>query len=1327
MCQPNWVGAWRVAQFVRVAILRGRRVSYVAAWVSPALTAAGDAISEPGERRAMGRLNRTVYLVVALVVLIGVALPTFPWAPIAPAAAQHDMQGAGRPEAFPEEILLGERYFHFDRVVPFGTEGLVEIGTDEDAVVFAESAEEPFERVFVSVPDQPDDLARYLPEVPLGPDGLPLATNACVSQPPQFGDLNTGDATYAYAGPEDDIPLDTLAVLTTTDEGFTVYTDPEQQPSPELLVDTGDGVFRFVVLDEQGRPPVLGDTLQFIGSTYLFDGNQTDSIDPATLVPVGCAGPFPVAAPAEQVDAGEVTQLYVTVNDRIFAYREEEQAESGDAPATADEVSTPVPDADTAVEAEATPPDATSVIATEEPATVPAEPEAPAEEPPATQQPAEDVSAEDVSAADLPLAVSLDGVWFALDRVVPIDLQALEQVGEDAGVQLFAAPGGPPFDRVYGALAADAASVGRYLAQQPIEPEGTCLAETANFTLLTVGEDQYAYAGPEPDLIPDQLATVFTTADGQPVYAETAEQPFSELYVLTEGVLSRFVLLDERGVPITVGDEIAFVGQDFVFDRDATGEIDPNALTRVGCLGPFPVRVAPEAGAGPFVEIFVVLNDETPRVLAFVAVEAEATQATPAALPTVAPAEPTIEAPTEIPTEVPTEIPTPTPVPPTETPVPPTATPMPPTETPVPPTPTLVPPTATPAPPTETPTPEVATDVPATEPAVETPVPEASPSPAPGTPEAPSDVVPTPLALPTVAPPTTPVSEIPVDAPAPIPETWPREIQVQGIRYLFDLEVGIDPQTLVEVDVVQTSETTLTIFAAPEDQVASARVSYRQEALLGPFGRVYAVSAATGMVVRYVSEAPITAAGTIEITAPCAAEAVARSFTYTFESQQYTYVFASVESTLSVEALRTATVDALGEVPVADDGREILVRAGGYPGLAEVFLAGDEGLERYIALNAAGVPVTLNDLLFAETRFRYEAQVSVEVSQTSFRRIGCAGPFPMFAPIAQAEATVALQTVFTVIETRVYQFVATQIVIAPTGVVPPPPVVVPPPPGYVQITLETTVVVGPTPTPLPNIRVIPVPGVVVTPTPATGVVAELPEERRRCQGDPGPIGGNGLPERLPVRVQFSGIAYNFVGTEEITNDIRLRRIGCVGPFEAVQPEGGEGGRVVYLRTDRAAQTLYRYEAATSFAIDFVVGGDPRVITAGDLRYVLDETWQRSNYSSVTVIVYAQDPDAIDPPRVFAVQVDGDVIAEYVPEGGDVVEASPELRARAEEVNINPDLVLGGGRRYLLVNLWTPIGTTTNGWVTLYAPEGVAEAETLLATDPRTLDLLVYRR
>jgi len=140
-----------------------------------------------------------------------------------------------------------------------------------------------------------------------------------------------------------------------------------------------------------------------------------------------------------------------------------------------------------------------------------------------------------------------------------------------------------------------------------------------------------------------------------------------------------------------------------------------------------------------------------------------------------------------------------------------------------------------------------------------------------------------------------------------------------------------------------------------------------------------------------------------------------------------------------------------------------------------------------------------------------------------------------------------------------------------------------------------------------------------------------------------------------------------------------------------------------------------------------VAGNAQVITAGDESYVLGQTWHRSIYSSVTAIVFAQDPNAADPPRVFAVPVDGDVIAEYVPQVGDVVEAPAELRARAEEEGINPDLVLAGNRRYLLVNLWSPVGTTTNGWVTLYSSTSEGVADTLLATDPRSLDLFVYRR
>jgi hypothetical protein len=38
-----------------------------------------------------------------------------------------------------------------------------------------------------------------------------------------------------------------------------------------------------------------------------------------------------------------------------------------------------------------------------------------------------------------------------------------------------------------------------------------------------------------------------------------------------------------------------------------------------------------------------------------------------------------------------------------------------------------------------------------------------------------------------------------------------------------------------------------------------------------------------------------------------------------------------------------------------------------------------------------------------------------------------------------------------------------------------------------------------------------------------------------------------------------------------------------------------------------------------------------------------------------------------------------------------------------------------------------VGATTNGWVTLHAKESQEVADTLLATDPRSLDLFVYRR
>ena len=397
----------------------------------------------------MTRRNRTLRLIAMLVVLAGTLVSLV--APAIPVQAQDDADPAARPPEFPIEILLGDQYFLFDREIPITLDGLFEVGQQDDLTFYAETAEGPHDRLFVSSAVDAETVARYLPEIPVGADGTPLA-DACPAQPQEFGDLQSGEGVYAYAGSEPDVPLDGLASIASTAEGFTVYADATQQPPLDLLMDTGSDLVRFVLLDEAGRPPVLGETLQFQGLLFAFEGDVAGTVDPATLAPFGCAGPFPVSAPVDQVEAGAVDELYATVGTRLLAYRATDDAEVG----------TPAPDAD--VIAEATPPDAATdeigVAETEPAETAPAE-IAEADETPATAE-----------EGALPLEVVLEGARFGLDRPVPVDPAGLEQVGEDDGVQLFAIPGGPPFDRVYGAADITAGRPGRYLAEQPVGPDG---------------------------------------------------------------------------------------------------------------------------------------------------------------------------------------------------------------------------------------------------------------------------------------------------------------------------------------------------------------------------------------------------------------------------------------------------------------------------------------------------------------------------------------------------------------------------------------------------------------------------------------------------------------------------------------------------------------------------------------------------------------------------------------------------------------------------------------------------------------------------------------
>jgi hypothetical protein len=407
-------------------------------------------------------------------------------------------------------------------------------------------------------------------------------------------------------------------------------------------MDTGADVVRFVLLDDQGRPPVLGDTLQFQGVSYVFEGDQAGAVDPAALAPFGCAGPFSLAAPLDQVEAETVELLYATVGERLLAYRAEDTVEAGTpdaAPAQEAEVTVPAGTTEEAGTPETEPTEATGEVVETEPA---------AETPQVAETGTPEIEEATVVAEEgvLPLEVVLDGARFALDRPLPIDLQAqgLEQVGEDQGVLLFALAGGLPLDRVYGTADVTTGRPGRYLTEQPIGPDGVpspgapCVAETANFTVLDLGEVQYVYAGTEPDLTVDQLQVVLQTGEGNPVYAETTTEPFPELYFEEAGALNRFVLLDERGVPATIEETVVFGGQTFTFDRDATGEVDPDALVRAGCVGPFSARSDQDAAAGTLDQLYIVLNDETPRVLAFTAAEPAVETPTETVVPTVAPA-----------------------------------------------------------------------------------------------------------------------------------------------------------------------------------------------------------------------------------------------------------------------------------------------------------------------------------------------------------------------------------------------------------------------------------------------------------------------------------------------------------------------------------------------------------------------------------------------------------------------------------------------------------------------------------------------------------------
>jgi len=234
------------------------------------------------------------------------------------------------------------------------------------------------------------------------------------------------------------------------------------------------------------------------------------------------------------------------------------------------------------------------------------------------------------------------------------------------------------------------------------------------------------------------------------------------------------------------------------------------------------------------------------------------------------------------------------------------------------------------------------------------------------------------------------------------------------------------------------------------------------------------------------------------------------------------------------------------------------------------------------------------------------------------------------------------------------------------------------------------------------------------------------EPATTCPGSPGPINDQGIPAYLPNRIQLGGLAYALVATQDPGEAGELTRIGCIGAFEVLTTDQADRSEVLYLRGTTAA-TVYRFEAAVTYSVEFEVTDRPQRISTEDRQFRLVDTWLPSIYSSTTVILFVEDVENAAPDVFYAVNVYNTVVGEVVGEYRQVEQnemPSEEIVTAAENAGINPDLTVEG-RRYLLVNVYSPVGTTTNGFVTLFSAAGEGEAEILLGRDKRRLELFVY--
>ena len=139
--------------------------------------------------------------------------------------------------------------------------------------------------------------------------------------------------------------------------------------------------------------------------------------------------------------------------------------------------------------------------------------------------------------------------------MLPVDPGAFQEVGSQDDFTIYAPEDQPPFSRVY--LAGPDVPDDQIARYWPIalgDPGATCPADSAAFGGFPLSEDAvYVPAGVEPDLTPDALEFLGDADLGggatAPIYAESTEQPFPELFLTGIQLRNRAGEIGSRATP----------------------------------------------------------------------------------------------------------------------------------------------------------------------------------------------------------------------------------------------------------------------------------------------------------------------------------------------------------------------------------------------------------------------------------------------------------------------------------------------------------------------------------------------------------------------------------------------------------------------------------------------------------------------------------------------------------------------------------------------------------------------------------------------------------